>query len=192
MPVLSVVMPNAEKPESSRASGRCGVPKAPVPCRRGGLSSPPRSAALPDGMSSSGNGSVSLLMGRLERASIHEALDFPGSASLSFPRLLSEAFSRGSFSKSSPLVLPMRPLNLLSPRRLPKPAFFSGCGLPKLPKAPIGEKEFPADADHGEAEPPGLNGAVVVRLRLPKGPAFSAAPLSLSRSSPLPLGVGSL
>jgi hypothetical protein len=131
-------------------------------------------------------------MGRFERASIQDPLDFPGSASLSFPRLLSEAFSLGPFSKSSTLVLPIRPLNLLSPRILPNPAFFSGCGFPKLPNAPMGEKAPPADAAQGDAVPPGLKGAVVVRFREPAGPAFSAAPLSLSRSSPLPPGVGSL
>jgi hypothetical protein len=56
----------------------------------------------------------------------------------------------------------------------------------------MGEKAPPADADHGAAVPPGLKGAVVVRFKDPKGPAFSATPLSLSRSSPLPLGMDSL
>ncbi len=84
------------------------------------------------------------------------------------------------------LVLFMNPLNLLSPRALPNPDFFSDCGCAKLPNAPIGGNAPPCPAAHGEAALLGPNGAVVVRLRLPKGPVFSAPPLSFSYSSPAP------
>jgi hypothetical protein len=83
-------------------------------------------------------------------------------------------------------------LNLLSPRMLPSPGFLSDCGLPKLPKAPIGAKPAAGGAAHGNAAPPGLKGAVVVRFKVPKGPVFSAGPLSLSRSSPAAPDTGSL
>jgi hypothetical protein len=74
-------------------------------------------------------------------------------------------------------------LNLLSPRTLLYPGFFSvvvGCEgfvpIAKLPNAPMGEK--PAlwgAADQGEAGPviPVLKGAVAVRFKFPKGPEAS-------------------
>ena len=182
--MLSVVIPKEARPPSSRPSGRCGVPKPPSPCR-GGLTSSPRRAAEPVGRSWSTYGSVSLLIGRFERASIQEAPCFEGSPSLSLPRLPSGAFSFDEFSRSSALALPISPLNLLSPRTFPKPGFFSDWGIPKLPNAPMGpENPPPCEAAHG-AVPPGLNGAVVVRLRFPKGPEFSVAPFSFSLSSPM-------
>ena len=103
-PVSAVVIPNADNPESSRWSGRWGVAKLPKPCGRGGLTSSPRNAALPVGWSSSGNGSVSLLIGLLVRVSIHELPVFEGSASLSLPKLLIEAFSFGPFRVAADLV----------------------------------------------------------------------------------------
>jgi hypothetical protein len=66
---------------------------------------------------------VSLLMGLLERASIQDG--FAESPSPRLPRLLRDAFSLGALSKSSVLALAINPLNLLSPRALPNPDFFS-------------------------------------------------------------------
>lgn len=139
---------------------------------------------------------MSLLVGRFERASIHEGVGLLDSASPTFPRLPNEGFSLAPFTISSELSLVIKPLNLLSPFTLPNPGLFSdgiGCvgldPIAKLPNAPIGEKPALCGvADHGEEGPviPTLNGAVVVRLRLPKDPIFSEAPsrvFSFSRSS---------
>lgn len=93
---------------------------------------------------------------------------------------------------SSELSLERRPLNLLSPRRLPNPAFFSAVGVDavfdpreKAPKAPIGEKFALCEAEpQGELGPPTavFKGLVELRFREPKGEEASG-PLSFTFSS---------
>ena len=134
--------------------------------------------------SSSAYGSVSWLVGRYVCAD--------GSASFRPPRFPKDVLSAGPLPTSSALLLFMRPLNLLSPRTLPNPGFFSVCGAVKLPKAPIGVKPPPCAAAHPDAALPELKFPVAVRFRDPSGPAFSAEPLSLSRSSVEPPGACSL
>lgn len=87
---------------------------------------------------------------------------------------------------SSELFFDKRFLKRLSPRKLPKLAFFSADGDPtdpreKLPKAPIGEKAEFCDADCHDPLVLVFRGLVALRFSVLKGEPMS---IELSRDCP--------